>query len=91
MRRMSSPGMYARCSAKSVDEPEVRRPVQAVDESFDDDLREQLEFPIRARTLGSRNDVGCCGARCGATDRHAMRLYIPDFGSGTAASSFSIT
>ena len=85
MRRMSSPGMYARCSAKSVDAPrcgDLCRPLMNPSTTV---LREQLEIPD-PRENARIEERGAVAAA-----RQTSSVYIPDFGTGTAASSFSIT
>src|SRR5689334_17084223 len=63
MRRMSSPGMYARCSAKSVEAPSSGDRCRPLMNPSTTVRANNSRFPIRASTDGSRYEVvGSAGA-----------------------------
>jgi len=64
--------------------PEMGRLVQPVDEPLDHGTREQLEIP-------DPSENGRVEERTRFVRDRGHAAYIPDFGSGTAARSFSIT
>src|SRR4030095_11490781 len=57
IRRMSSPGMYARCSAKSVDAPRCGERCKPWMNPSTTVRANSSRFPIRASTAGSRKLV----------------------------------
>src|ERR1700712_3271580 len=59
---MSSPGMYARCSAKSVDAPRCGDRCRPLMKPSTTVRAINSRFPIRARIVGSRKDVAVSGA-----------------------------